>query len=200
MIATRQEGDSWGKSVIEHLSEDLQAEFPGIKGFSVRNLWNMRSFFISYCDDEKLQPLAAEIGWTHNLVILERCKDPKQREFYILMTKKFGWTKNVLIPQIENSIRFLLESRGLTVINVGNDFTHKEKNLNDLFRDYREEIIGIFESEDFVYALESFLCLKEGQNFRNELSHGLIQHPQDYRLAASWWLTLYLIFIFKYTD
>lgn len=46
--------------------------------------------------------MVAEIGWTHNLVILEKCKDDLQREFYIRMTRKFGWTKNVLIHQIEN--------------------------------------------------------------------------------------------------
>jgi len=33
---------------------------------------------------------------------MERCHDPLEREFYIRMTRKFGWTKNVLIHQIEN--------------------------------------------------------------------------------------------------
>lgn len=54
------------------------------------------------CKNEKLQPLVAEIGWTHNLVIMEKCKDDLDREFYLRMTRKFGWTKNVLIYQIEN--------------------------------------------------------------------------------------------------
>ena len=52
--------------------------------------------------DEKLQPLVAEIGWTHNLIVMEKCKDDLQREFYICTTRKFGWTKNVLALQIEN--------------------------------------------------------------------------------------------------
>jgi len=52
---------------------------------------------LSYCQNEKLQPLVAEIGWSHNLVIMERCKDDLAREFYLRMTRKFGWTKNVLI-------------------------------------------------------------------------------------------------------
>ncbi|MGL5062761.1 MAG: PDDEXK nuclease domain-containing protein [Microcoleus sp.] len=101
-IVTRQEGASWGKSVVEQLAKDLQAEFPGISGFSARNIWNMRSFYTTYNQNEKLQPMVAEIGWTHNLVILEKCKDDLEREFYIRMTRKFGWTKNVLIHQIEN--------------------------------------------------------------------------------------------------
>jgi predicted nuclease of restriction endonuclease-like (RecB) superfamily len=102
MIITRQEGASWGKSVVEQLAKDLQAEFPGISGFSARNIWNMRNFYVTYSQNEKLQPMVAEIGWTHNIVILEKCKDDLEREFYIRMTRKFGWTKNVLIHQIEN--------------------------------------------------------------------------------------------------
>jgi predicted nuclease of restriction endonuclease-like (RecB) superfamily len=102
LIVTRQESAGWGKSVVEQLAQDLQVEFHGMAGFSARNIWNMRNFYVTYRTNEKLQPLVAEIGWTHNLVILEKCKDDLQREFYIRMTQKFGWTKNVLIHQIEN--------------------------------------------------------------------------------------------------
>jgi len=101
-IVERQRGETWGKSIVERLAQDLQAEFPGIGGFSARNIWRMRIFYLTYKDNEKLTPLVAEIGWTHNLVIMEGCKDDLQREFYIRMTKKFGWTKNVLIHHIEN--------------------------------------------------------------------------------------------------
>jgi predicted nuclease of restriction endonuclease-like (RecB) superfamily len=62
----------------------------------------MSEFYGAYHDTPKLQPLVATIAWSHNLVILQRCKDPMQREFYIRMTRKFGWSKNVLIHQIEN--------------------------------------------------------------------------------------------------
>lgn len=101
-IVTRQQGASWGKSVVEQLAKDLQAEFPGISGYSARNIWRMRDFYLTYQASEKLTPLVAEIGWTHNIVILEKCKDDLEREFYLRMTRKFGWTKNVLIHQIEN--------------------------------------------------------------------------------------------------
>jgi predicted nuclease of restriction endonuclease-like (RecB) superfamily len=84
------------------LSQDLQTEFPGIKGFSAANLWRTKSFYETYVDNEKLAPMVREIGWTHNLAILEKCKDDLEREFYIRMVRKFGWTKNVLIHQIEN--------------------------------------------------------------------------------------------------
>ncbi|MDB9488828.1 PDDEXK nuclease domain-containing protein [Dolichospermum circinale CS-537/01] len=102
MIVIKQQDAIWGKSVVEKLAKDLQTEFPGISGFSARNIWNMRNFYVTYSQNEKLQPMVAEIGWTHNIVILEKCKDDLEQEFYIRMTRKFGWTKNVLIHQIEN--------------------------------------------------------------------------------------------------
>jgi len=102
MIVERQVDGSWGKAVVERLAADLQVEFPGVAGFSASNLWRMKGFYETYASSEKLAPLVREIAWSHNLVILERCTDPLQREFYVRMTKKFGWTKNVLIHQIEN--------------------------------------------------------------------------------------------------
>jgi len=102
LIAERQKREGWGKSVVVRLADDLQREFPGIKGFSVQNLWYMRQFYLEYCDSEKLQPLVGEISWSKNLVVMARCKDPLEREFYIRMTRKFGWSRNVLIHQIDN--------------------------------------------------------------------------------------------------
>ena len=58
-IVERQEEHGWGKSVVENLSKDLQKEFPGIKGFSSRNLWYIRNFYAYYSGNEKLQPLVA---------------------------------------------------------------------------------------------------------------------------------------------
>ena len=102
LIVARQQIAGWGKSVVEQLAKDLQTDMPGIRGFSAANLWRMRLFYQTYADNTKLAPMAREIGWTHNLVILEKCKDDLEREFYLRMTRKFGWTKNVLIHQIEN--------------------------------------------------------------------------------------------------
>lgn len=100
-IVQKQQELGWGKSVVENLADDLQKEFPGIKGFSARNLWLMRSYYLEYKDDKKLQPLVAEISWSHNVILMEKCKDLIEREFYIRMTRKYGWTKNILIHQIE---------------------------------------------------------------------------------------------------
>ena len=111
-IVEKQEQLGWGKSVVEQLSKDLQEEFPGQSGWSARNLWRMRQFYFEYRQNEFLPPMVAEIGWTHNNIILEKCKDVLQREFYIRMTKKYGWTKDILIHQIEgNSYKLYLTNQ-----------------------------------------------------------------------------------------
>jgi predicted nuclease of restriction endonuclease-like (RecB) superfamily len=109
-IIEKQEKFAWGKSIVKNLSEELQKEFVGMKGFSERNLWNMRTFYIEYKDNTKLQALTAQIGWTHNVVIFQKCKDELEREFYIKMVIKFGWTYRVLDNHIENKSyeKFLL--------------------------------------------------------------------------------------------
>jgi hypothetical protein len=79
-------------------SNGLSFAFIGEK-FSSRRLENYRTHFSNeWCD--KVQPLAAQIGWSQNLIILTRCTDPLEREFYIRMTRRMGWTKAVLIHQI----------------------------------------------------------------------------------------------------
>ena len=87
LIVERQQGETWGQSIVEKLATDIQQEFPGIQGFSTRSIRYM---------------LVAQIGWSHNRTILDKRKDDLEREFYIRMTKAQGWTKNVLIHQIEN--------------------------------------------------------------------------------------------------
>jgi len=96
MIIEKQELLGWGKSVVEQLAKDLQAEFPGQSGFSSFNLWRMRKFYLNYRNLEKLAPMVQEIGWTHNVIIMEKCKDDLEREFYIRMTRKFGWKKDIV--------------------------------------------------------------------------------------------------------
>ena len=102
LIVERQQSEGWGKAVVAQLAADLQAAFPGTGGFSASNPWRMKSFFETYSGAGKLAPLVREIGWSHNLIILERCGDAQEREFYLRMTRKFGWSKNVLAHQIDN--------------------------------------------------------------------------------------------------
>lgn len=101
-IYNQQQEKGWGKSIVEVLAKEIQKDFPDAKGFSASNLWRMRNFYVTYSISENLAPLVREISWSKNIVIMEKCKDQLEREFYIKMTKKYGWTKDVLINHIEN--------------------------------------------------------------------------------------------------
>lgn len=102
-VSEKVEREKWGKSIVEQLSKDLQTEHPGIRGFSARNIWNMKNFYEFYSINEKLQPLVAEIGWTQNCLILEKCKDSQRIEYYLRKTKQMGWSKNDLIDKLKKN-------------------------------------------------------------------------------------------------
>ena len=163
-IDKKQEQLGWGKSVVENLSKDLQKEFPGIHGFSSQNLWRMRRFYLAYQDNTKLAPLVREIGWSHNIAIFEKCKHDLQREFYIRMTKKFGWTKNVLIHQIETEAyeRYLLNQ------------TNFDKALEEKYR--HQANLAVKDSYNF-----DFLELGEEYDER-KLELGLIKNVRSFLL------------------
>lgn len=92
----------WGKAIVPNLSKELQKEFPEMAGFSEANLWLMAQLYTEYNGDENLEPVVREISWSKNIIILKKCKSSHERQFYILACKKFGWTKAVLIHQVEN--------------------------------------------------------------------------------------------------
>jgi len=157
-IIEKQKQYGWGKSVVESLAKDLQKEFPGTRGYSSSNLWRMKSFYQEYYENEKLAPLVREIGWSHNLVILEKCKDDIEREFYIKMAKKYGWTKNILIHQVEGKSyeRFLTSQ------------TNFDKSLEEKYK--HQAKLGVKDSYSF-----DFLEMAEDYKER-DLELGLVKN------------------------
>ncbi len=100
-IVERQKQYKWGNSIVEVLARDLKEAFPEARGFSERNVWNMRRFYEEYKTKPFLQQLVAEIPWGHNLVIMEKVAEAKEREYYIKSSRNFGWSRNVLLNQIK---------------------------------------------------------------------------------------------------
>jgi predicted nuclease of restriction endonuclease-like (RecB) superfamily len=102
LIVERQQQHGWGKSIVENLARALQMEFTGMGGMSSANLWRMRAFYLTYHQHEKLAPLVREISWSHNIAIMEKCKDDQERLYYLQQTRRYRWSKSVLIQQIAN--------------------------------------------------------------------------------------------------
>lgn len=161
---TEKQSQNWGKAVVPTLSAELQKEFPGVGGFSTTNLWQMAQFYAEYHDDENLQPLVGEISWTKHIAILNKCKESLERQFYILSTKKFGWTKNILIHQIENNT---YEKYLLNQTNFDNTLPEAIKN---------QAVLAIKDEYTF-----SFLGLADEHSER-ELENALVQNIRNFLL------------------
>ena len=161
-IVLKQEEFGWGKSIVKNLSDELRIEFVGMKGFSERNLWNMRNFYIEYKENKKLQTLSAQIGWSHNTLIFQKCKDILQREFYINMVLKFGWSYRILDNQIDN------KSFEKTMINQ----TNFDQTIVDKYK--HQAILAVKDEYNF-----DFLELGE-QHSEYELEIGLINKVREF--------------------
>jgi predicted nuclease of restriction endonuclease-like (RecB) superfamily len=89
-ILERQEQEGWGTGVIDGLSKDLHTAFPQMKGFSPRNLGYMKRFAQTYPDESILQQLVAKLPWGHNILLLEKVTDAKERLWYIEHALQYG--------------------------------------------------------------------------------------------------------------
>ncbi|HWO40096.1 MAG TPA: PDDEXK nuclease domain-containing protein [Candidatus Acidoferrum sp.] len=103
-ILNRQADEGWGTKIIDRLSEDLTKAFPDMRGFRARNLKYMRAFAEAYPDKEFVQQVVAQLPWGHQVRILDTLKDAKHREWYIRQAIQNGWSRNVLVHQIESKL------------------------------------------------------------------------------------------------
>jgi predicted nuclease of restriction endonuclease-like (RecB) superfamily len=178
---TEKQSESWGKAVVETLSKELQKEFPKISGFSESNLWLMSQFYTEYQPVEILEPLVREISWSKHIAILKKCRNTQERQFYILATKKFGWTKNVLIHQIENKTfeKYLLNQTNF-------DRTLSENIKNQAGLAVKDEYVFDFlelADEHSEYELEQVL-IQNVRSFLLEIGHNFTFVGNQYRLAV----------------
>jgi predicted nuclease of restriction endonuclease-like (RecB) superfamily len=176
-IVERQRSEGWGKSVVDRLAADLQREFPGMEGFSPRNIWRMRSFYLAWTEEvgnlsqpvaelngKNLPQLVAEIPWGHNVWLLEKLKDPATRLWYAAKTVEHGWSRNVLSLQIEANLH---KRQGRAITNF-------EQTLPPLQSDLAQQAL----KDPYVF---DFLTL--GADAREkELEQGLLDHIQKFML------------------
>lgn len=102
-ILARQAAQGWGAKVIERLAHDLRNAFPDMKGFSRANLMYMRAFAEAWPDEQIVQQAVGQLPWGHNLVLLSKLKDQGERLAYAQKAIENGWSRNVLVMQIESA-------------------------------------------------------------------------------------------------
>ncbi len=103
-ILARQQEHGWGAKVIDRLAVDLRHAFPETHGFSPRNLTYMRALAEAWPDESIVQQVAAQIPWFHSCVLLDKVKEPGERLWYARQAIQHGWSRNVLVHQIESGL------------------------------------------------------------------------------------------------
>ncbi len=119
-ITDSQEKYAWGESIVEQLSKDLQRSFKNYDGFSSRNLWFMRQFYVEYksvkilkqaVSELKLKQAVSElktfkeflfrVPWGHHILLMQKIKGLEEKVFYLKASSDLGWSRNVLLNQIK---------------------------------------------------------------------------------------------------
>jgi|SRR5579863_6840867 len=163
-ILDRQERESWGARVIDRLAADLKRAFPGMKGFSPRNLKYMRAFAEAWPEEALVQAVLAQITWYHNVAILEKLADAADRIWYAKAAIQHGWSRNVLVHQIEGDRR---SRQGKAVANFDRTLPSPQ---SDLARDISKDPYNF-----------DFLMLADDAHER-DLERGLLDHLRHFLL------------------
>ncbi|NER23372.1 MAG: DUF1016 domain-containing protein [Symploca sp. SIO1B1] len=181
-ILEKQDEEGWGKSVIERLSQDLKKSFPHLKGFSPRNLWDMRRLSESVRDNQILRQVVAEIPWGHNLLLLNKIKDVEERAWYISKIVEHGWSRNSLSLQIETD---LYHRTGKAITNFERTLPTPQSDLaRETFKDpYVFDFLNLGE-EAQERAVEKEL-LKHITSFLLELGAGFAFVGNQYLLKVA---------------
>ncbi len=183
-ITEKQEQLGWGKSVVEQLAKDLQKIFEGRSGLSTQNLWYMRQFYQAYRDEPNLQQLVGEIPWGQNLVIMSKLKEPQKREYYLKAASEMGWSRSVLVHQIESQA---YERHQL--VDKQHNFdkalpVHLAEQADQAMKDvYMLDILGV-EKPMLERELESRMVEKI-QDVMLELGYGFAFIGNQYRIVAN---------------
>ena len=157
-ILARQVDEGWGARVIDRLSADLRRGFPEMTGLSARNLKYMRAFAEAYPDLEVVQQVVARLPWGHNVRLVEAVKDQAERLWYARQAVEHGWSRNVLVHQVESG---LFHRQGKAVTNFSRTLPSPQSELaQQLVKD--------------PYSFD-FLALGPEVSER-QLEHGLLEH------------------------
>ncbi|MBL0710518.1 MAG: DUF1016 family protein [Colwellia sp.] len=167
-IIEKQQNSTWGSGFLKQLSQDLTAEFPDIKGFSHRNLELIRQWYLYWSVDGSITKQVVsqlmQIPWGHNLKIIAKCKNQTEALFYVTNTLEHGWSRNVLVHQIESGL-FKREGKAIT---------NFEQTLPAVQSDLALQTL----KDPYVF---DFLALTQNHNER-ELEQGLVKHITQFLL------------------
>ena len=174
------EKSEWGDSVVTELAKYIQQNEPEIKGFSDKNIWRMKQFYLAYKDFPKLSTLLREISWSHNLAIFSRCKTVEEREFYLKLAIQENYSFRELDRQISAS---LFERTMFGNTKLSTMLRETNQNLTNTFKDsYVFEFLSLPElhSESELQRV----LVKQMKNFILELGKDFLFIGEEYKLQV----------------
>jgi predicted nuclease of restriction endonuclease-like (RecB) superfamily len=179
-ISRKLEGAEWGDSVVAQLAEHLALTQPSLRGFTRSNLFRMRQFYEVYRNEEKVAPLARQLSWTQNLIILGQSKLPEEREFYLRMAVQEQWSKR----ELERQFKAALFERSVTQpAKVSAALRQMRPAALDVFRDaYMVEFLGLSGEHAEVDVHEGLLT--HLKNFLSELGRDFCFAGSKYPLQV----------------
>jgi predicted nuclease of restriction endonuclease-like (RecB) superfamily len=157
-ILARQHAEGWGSKVIDRLAADLRRAFPEMTGISGRNLKYMRALAEAWPQEEFVQRVVAQLPWGHNVSLLDAIKSPGEREWYARQAIHNGWSRVVLVHQIESG---LFTRQGGALTNFSRTLPAEQSEL-------AQQIIKDPYSFDFLALASDML--------ERDLERGLIEH------------------------
>lgn len=163
-ILDNQVHEGWGAKIIERLAKDLKKSFPDSKGFSARNLKYMRAFAERYPDYEFVQASLAQITWYHNIALMEKIKDTDERVWYAQKAIEHGWSRNILVHQIESGL-YQRQAQAIT-------------NFERVLISPQSELAGEMLKDPYIF---DFLTIEEEAR-EKELERGLLGHIREFLL------------------
>ena len=162
-LSVESKNAAFGDKYIDAISKEIQEMFPGIRGFNRRGLYRMKQFYELYRDNAIVSPLLTQLSWSNHLLIISGCKSDVEREFYMRLCIREGYSKRELERQINSGYyeRYMLS---------------KEKLLP-------ESVKGLKENPFLDSYIIEFLDLPK--NFKeSDLRKGLIQNMKDFILEV----------------
>jgi len=188
-ISRKLETAGWGEGVVDELARYIAQHHPDIKGFTRRNLFRMRQFFLTYRHDTKVSPLVRQLSWTHNLLILSKCKRPEEREFYLRLCIRERWGKRELERQLDGALfeRAILAPQKVsplvTLLHPGSETIFKDTYLLDFLdlplghseADLQRALVANLKKfllelgRDFTFVGEEYLLQVGGKDYSLDL-------------------------------
>ncbi len=182
-IIAKQHESTWGDAILEQLSTDLRLSFPNIKGFSRRNLYAIRQWYLFYNPSAEFVPQSvAQIPWGHNRLIISKIKNVEEALFYCNATLQNGWNREQLEIQIQNNY-FEAKGKSITNFQITLPVAQSELAIETLKNPYNFDFLGL-ENDALEREIENAM-MQHIVRFLIEMGKGFAFVGRQYPLIVS---------------